>query len=371
MRLLYRSVSLMKRHSHFRFSSVLAGGLFLAVILACSNPLSRYTKQYKCQVAGKSEPHTAYEYVERGMEHVRAEEFDCALGACSEAIRLDPKSATAYGCRGAVLANKGEYLKGLADIDYALKLQPENGDIYQSRAQVQDKLGETEKAIADSTKAIEFISSEFGKSVAFAFRAGLYQKQGKLDHAIKDYGEAIRLAPDFAYHFAHRGRVYAESNEFNKAIVDYNQAIKLDPKSPYFLRDRAEAYRKLGNLDLARQDQLAADSVEGKSSTAPESTNSSASGSTIEVKDPVAEGELVERVSELTKPPYPAVGRGVRASGLVVIQVTVDENGKVVSAKAISGHQLLRAACVAAAMQSRFQPGGRLNGTILYKFELK
>src|SRR5215204_4898509 len=251
------------RQSHVRFSSILAGGLFLAVLLACSNPLSRYTKQYKCHVAGKSDPHSAYEYVERGMEHISLEEFDCALGACSEAIRLDSKSATAYACRGAVLANKGDYLKGLADIDYALKLQPENGDIYHSRAQVQAKLGYAEKAIADSTKAIEFISSEFGRSVAFAFRANLYQKQGKLDQAIKDYGEAIRLAPDFAYHFAHRGRVYAESNEFKKAIADFNEAIKLDPKSPYFLRDRANAYRKLGNVSFARQDEVAADSLEG------------------------------------------------------------------------------------------------------------
>jgi len=361
----------MKRHSHFRFSSILAGGIFLAAILACSNPLSRYTKQYKCQVAGKPDPHSAYEFVERGMEHVRAEEFDCALGACSEAIRLDSKSATAYACRGAVLANKGDYLKGLADLDYALKLQPENGDIYHSRAQVQDKLGETDKAIADSTKAIEFISSEFGKSVAFAFRAGLYQKQGKLDQAIKDYGEAIRLAPDFAYHFAHRGRAYAEAKEFNKAIADYNEAIKLDPKSPYFLRDRADAYRKLSKLDLARQDELAAGSLEGKSSTAPEDTITTASNSTIEVKDPIAEGELAERVVELTKPSYAAIGKSVRALGLVVIQVTVDENGKVVFASGVSGHPLLTAACVAAARGSRFQPGGKISGTISYKFEVK
>ena len=363
----------MKRHSHFRFSSILAGSLFLAVILACSNPLSRFTKQYKCQVAGKTDPRSAYEYVERGMEHVRAEEFDCALGACSEAIRLDSKSATAYACRGAVLANKGEYLKGLADIDYALKLQPENGDIYHSRAQVQDKLGETDKAIADSTKAIELISSEFGRSVALVFRARLYKKQGKLDQAIKDFSEAIRLAPDFAYHFANRGRTYAESNEFNKAIADFNEAIKLDPKSPYFLRDRAEAYRKLGNLDHARQDELAADNLEGKSPTSDESANANSSNNdlTVEVKDPVATGDLEGRAIDLTKPTYPAIGRAARASGLVVLQVTVDESGGVISASGIVGHPLLRAACVAAAMQSRFQAGGKVSGTIRYQFEVK
>jgi len=40
----------------------------------------------------------------------------------------------------------------------------------------------------------------------------------------------------------------------------------------------------------------------------------------------------------------------------VVIQVTIDEQGAVVSAHAVSGHPLLQAACVSAARQARFSP---------------
>jgi TonB family protein len=46
----------------------------------------------------------------------------------------------------------------------------------------------------------------------------------------------------------------------------------------------------------------------------------------------------------------------MRASGRVTVQVTVDESGGVVSAKAVSGHPLLRQAAEAAARQSRFNP---------------
>src|SRR5437867_5556045 len=102
---------------HAQLSSVLGVLFLLAAILACSNPAARFTKQYKCQVPGKPEPRTPYEYVERGMEHIRADEFDCALGACSEAIRLDSKLSTAYACLGGVLSNKGDYLKALKDFD--------------------------------------------------------------------------------------------------------------------------------------------------------------------------------------------------------------------------------------------------------------
>jgi Tfp pilus assembly protein PilF len=125
--------------SQFARSSVFALLLVSLAFLGCSSPLGRFTKQYKCEPPGKPEPKTAYEFVERGMEHVRAEQFDCALGACSEAIRLDSRMATAYACRGGVLGNTGEFLKALKDFDQALRLQPENGDFYYSRAQIHDK----------------------------------------------------------------------------------------------------------------------------------------------------------------------------------------------------------------------------------------
>lgn len=56
----------------------------------------------------------------------------------------------------------------------------------------------------------------------------------------------------------------------------------------------------------------------------------------------------------LAKPKYPAAARAVRASGAVQVQVTIDEDGEVVVAKAISGHPLLRQAAETAAKESRF-----------------
>jgi hypothetical protein len=57
-------------------------------------------------------------------------------------------------------------------------LQPENGDFYYSRAQVQDRLGHADVALADLDKAVNLIKSQFGRSVAFALRARIYQKEG-------------------------------------------------------------------------------------------------------------------------------------------------------------------------------------------------
>jgi TonB family protein len=80
------------------------------------------------------------------------------------------------------------------------------------------------------------------------------------------------------------------------------------------------------------------------------------------------------RAIALPKPVYPAVAVAVRASGLVRVQVTVDEKGNVIEAVAIKGHLLLRAAAVAAARRAKYDParvGGvpvRMMGTIDYHF---
>jgi TonB family protein len=295
------------------------------------------------------------------MEHVRAEQFDCALGACSEAIRLDSRLATGYACRGGVLSNTGDFLKALKDFDQALNLQPDNGDFFYSRAQVHDRIGNTDQALADLSKAVQLIESELGKSIAFALRARIYDKLGRFDESIKDYTEAIRLAPDFAYHHANRGDVYFEKKEYEKAITDYSEAIRLDSKNQYFRQDRAKVYHAVGREDLAVLDE--------HNSEAPLSEGTTSSEATI-----ISAGDVTNEAIDLPQPSYPPIGTRVRASGTVVVEVVIDERGLVTSAHAISGHPLLQASSVAAARKATFRPRSvsgkrvRVKGTIHYVF---
>ncbi len=56
------------------------------------------------------------------------------------------------------------------------------------------------------------------------------------------------------------------------------------------------------------------------------------------------------------QPQYPPSAKRVRASGPVEVQVTISETGRVIDAKAISGHLLLRDAAVEASRQWVFKP---------------
>jgi TonB family protein len=91
----------------------------------------------------------------------------------------------------------------------------------------------------------------------------------------------------------------------------------------------------------------------------------------------ISGGVLNGKATSLPQPAYPASAKAARAEGTVVVQVTIDETGKVVSASAVSGHPLLKASAVAAARQAVFTPTKlsgkpvRVTGTITYNFKLE
>lgn len=86
---------------------------------------------------------------------------------------------------------------------------------------------------------------------------------------------------------------------------------------------------------------------------------------------------LNSQAISLPKPPYPAMARQVGAQGAVNVQVLIDETGKVISAKAISGNPLLKTAAQQAASQARFSPtmlgdqAVKVSGVITYNFVLQ
>jgi TonB family protein len=91
-------------------------------------------------------------------------------------------------------------------------------------------------------------------------------------------------------------------------------------------------------------------------------------------RGPISGGVLNGKAISLPRPTYPSIARAARASGTVVVQVTLDESGKVISARAVNGHPLLQQAAVQAAYGARFSPTQlsgqpvKVTGVITYNF---
>jgi len=89
---------------------------------------------------------------------------------------------------------------------------------------------------------------------------------------------------------------------------------------------------------------------------------------------PIQGGTLNGKAISLPNPTYPVIARAAHAEGPVEVRITIDEDGNVVAAKAVSGHPLLQAAAVSAAREAKFAPSRlegepvRVSGVIVYNF---
>ena len=91
---------------------------------------------------------------------------------------------------------------------------------------------------------------------------------------------------------------------------------------------------------------------------------------------PVSGGVLNGSAVYLPPPMYPETAKRMRTSGVVIVEVVIDEDGKVISATAENGPSTLREAAIKAALRARFSPTKlsgqpvKVFGTISYKFAL-
>lgn len=90
-----------------------------------------------------------------------------------------------------------------------------------------------------------------------------------------------------------------------------------------------------------------------------------------------AGGLLNGKAISLPQPGFPLAAREAHASGAVIVEVTIDETGKVIDARALSGHPTLRGVSEEAARRAKFSPTSlcgksvKVRGSIVYNYVLR
>ena len=91
----------------------------------------------------------------------------------------------------------------------------------------------------------------------------------------------------------------------------------------------------------------------------------------------VSKGVITGEAISLPRPAYPLLAKQMRVQGTVAVQVLIDESGRVISAKALSGNPSLLHAAQKAALEARFKPTRlsdqpvKVSGVITYNFVLQ
>ncbi|MHC5539141.1 protein kinase domain-containing protein [Singulisphaera rosea] len=241
------------------------------------------------------------EIASRGAEAFRRADYDQAIVAFDELIRIDPNHSEAHRWRGDASLNKYEFDKAIHEYNAAIRLNPKNGMAYSGRAIVSVALGEFAVAIATFDEAVRlnprianlpvykrhrmiaesasmprgprnpkfaeiarrgldaFQRTEYARAIvafdeliriapdhpeAHRWRGDAYLNTQELDQARDDYDEAIRLDPRNGMAYYGRGAVSIRRGEYDKAIASFDEAIRTDPtiaNTPYYKRSRLVA----------------------------------------------------------------------------------------------------------------------------------
>jgi tetratricopeptide (TPR) repeat protein len=204
-------------------------------------------------------------YIARGNLYAVQGEVDRAIADYDTAITLDPNRAVAFFNRATALMEKGEIDRAIFDFDHAIELDPTDADARVGRGRAYYQKRDYAAALTDYDAAIRLVPdnpealAERGDANE---RAGLYDRLiaiepgnakawnnscwdravlGRLEEALADCNEALRLAPNDPANLDSRGFTYLKLGRFEQAIADYDAALAHNPRDPGSLYGRGLA----------------------------------------------------------------------------------------------------------------------------------
>lgn len=238
-----------------------------------------------------------------------------------------------------------------ADNETAASSDAPDFAFYEKRANDSIAKGEVDAALIDLTRSIEMNGSNVSPVMN---RGDLYFGKGLYNLAIGDYTKVIELAPQDAAVYARRAEAHEKRNEVEAAVRDLTKVLEIAP-------DNASATAALARLKPAppKVEEVA-----------------TAAAPPVTIPEYVGLGALDEsRAIRMVKPIYPPSALQFNASGQVIVDVELDTEGNVTSAKVKSGHPYLRQSALDAARRSKFKAAMigtqavKGKGTITYRYD--
>lgn len=163
-----------------------------------------------------------------------------------------PTTAREWTQRGNALAADKQWQPAIAAFTEAIKLAPKRSELYVNRAVAYEKLGDWKAAEAECTTAIKF---NFEDTRAFLQRAIARSEQGENEAAFEDASRAARMEPDNAQCVFIRFLTASRAGRFDLGHTAGETYIGIqgwaDPFAPYVALLNYVALRRAGNESAA------------------------------------------------------------------------------------------------------------------------
>lgn len=296
---------------------------------------------------------------ERGITFTLTPEIEKELGSTGARVEL----IAAIRDRAAKLkSGSGEPVKTEIQPPVVKSPPPPDFAFYRSRATQELTANNLDAAMADLDKAIELKPGDAG---SYVDKGTIFTRKENYEAAIEQFSKAIELNPNYALAFYSRGTVKEKLGKTQDALVDYQKSADLDPTNEL-------AKSTVSRLKLAIAEAEAAANAKAAAKAAEEARLAEAAKRPLLINA----GSLNVYAIKLVMPVYTANDRRMGIHGKVTVSIKLDEEGKVVSAKAVDGPKQLWNAAETAIKQTKFKPvlfEGKpiaATGAIAYNFTL-
>ncbi|HXE53542.1 MAG TPA: tetratricopeptide repeat protein [Tepidisphaeraceae bacterium] len=176
--------------------------------------------------------------------------FDEALEAYQQCLRLAPNYADAHNNLAIVLKQKGRFDEAITHFRKSLELRPGNHEARYNLGLALKAVGRLDEAVDAFRQALEQ-RPDYAEA-ALELGSALHDKND-LDAAVAAFRQALQYRPNYPEAWYGIGNSLKLKPEYGQAIAAYQQALALRP-------DYAEAFNNLGNAlkDLGRMDEALA-----------------------------------------------------------------------------------------------------------------
>jgi TonB family protein len=280
------------------------------------------------------DPKTAEAFLRRGNENLRLHNYARAFKDATAALALKPDWVPALRLRARAAYEAKDYESAIKDYTAVLQQHPDWAQVYDQRGLAYSYSGRHNLAIPDYTQAMKldpYIAAPYNN------RGWAYLETGDVQRAIPDLDHAIELAPDYERAHENRAKAYDKEDDLQSELADLEDVIRLAPGNQWAKEQRQDVLRRLGwngtkSTDSARGEAVEAGELDTirQEPALPENVDSETTFYTpgSEVSAPVPR--------YAPDPPYTPQARKAQLSGVVVVQLSIDAEGKVVDAKEVS-----------------------------------
>ncbi|MDX2242317.1 MAG: tetratricopeptide repeat-containing serine protease family protein [Leptolyngbyaceae cyanobacterium bins.302] len=170
---------------------------------------------------------SAVEWTNRGNQLYRLGQFEAALTALNQAVRLNPDLHAAWYDRGNVLFALRRSAEALESYDRAIQLKPDLYSVWRDRGVLLAALNKFDAALGSFDRATLLKPDDY---VLWYMRGNLLNKDFRdYSGAIASYDRALAINPNFADAWMGKGRALHEQNRYDTALVAFQQSLRLDP----------------------------------------------------------------------------------------------------------------------------------------------